>query len=155
MRYLILLLLTFNLSFSFGQPKTHKHETAITTIYMIDESWSPRAGQRWDTDGNTSYVQIVSGEYFVMSYRVRGKDYYYEGDIESWVSTENKIHFWVRGRELSNGKPILSFDLTYNKNDNYVQMHSYNALGKQDNYYTGRLATIEEIQNLVKHNERN
>ena len=101
--------------------------------------------------GNTSYVQIIPGEYFVISYRVRGRDYYYEGEIKDWVNEEYKLNFWVRGRELSGSKPVLSFSLVYDRDREHVHMHLYNTLGKFDNYYSGHLASEEEIQNLLKY----
>jgi hypothetical protein len=154
MKYLLLLLLTLNLTFSFSQSKEGYKEITTSTVYMIDESWKPKGSILWPTEGNTSYVQIVSGEYFVISYRIRGRDYYFEGDIEDWVYDDYKLNFWVRGRDLSGGKPVLSFSLLYDVDKKHVHMHLYNTLGKFDNYYSGHLASQEEIQKLLEYDRK-
>lgn len=153
MKYLITLLLILNSLVTFSQTKKDYKEKEISTVYMIDETWSPRSAARWGVD-NDSYLQIISEKYFVMSYRVRGKDYYYEGDIESWVKDQYKLHFWVRGRNISAGKAILSFDLLYDKDKKHVHIHIYNSLGKFDTYYSGHLATKEEIEELLKYTRK-
>ena len=160
MRYLITLILTASTLLSFGQSdrikvKETKPDISVSTIYMLDETWAPRAGQHWPTEEGTSYVQIVSGEWksstqkwFVISYRARGKQLYYSGEIESWVETDGKIHFWVRGR--GNTTATLSFDIMFME-DGKVGMHMYNTLGMFDEYYSGHKATLEEVNKLLKY----
>ena len=79
MKYLLLLLLFLNLNFSFTQSKLEVNKTNTSTIYIIDESWKPREAPRWKAD-ESSYLQI-SGNYFVLSERIRGKDLDLEGDM--------------------------------------------------------------------------
>lgn len=149
MKQLLLLLLTLNLTFGFSQPKEGHKEVTTSTVYMIDESWVPGEAYRWSTEDNTSYVQIIHGVYFVISYRVRDVDYYFEGVIKDWVYGEYKLNFWVRGRDLSSGKPVLSFNLIYDVDKKDVHMHLYDTLGKFDNYYVGHLASEEEVKELL------
>ena len=140
MKYLLLLLLTLNLTFGFTQSKTNKEEIKTSTIYIIDESWSPRGTTRWKADKN-SYLQIA-GDYFVLSERTRGKTQYFEGNINSLVERAGGIHFWVKSR----GSLIMSFDIKPNGDD--IRLHMYHSLGKYDKYYNAHLATQKEIKIL-------
>ena len=141
MKHLLLLLLTLNLTFSFSQQKIKK-ETNISTIYMIDESWSSRGVTKFEAD-KTSYLQM-SGGYFVLSERTRGKTEYFEGDIESVVERGDGIHFWIKFK----GRSVISCDIEPN-GDN-VRIHLYHAVGRWDKYYNGHLATTDEVKNLLQ-----
>lgn len=141
MKHLLLLLLTLNLTFSFSQQKIKK-ETNISTIYMIDESWSPRGSTKFEAD-KTSYLQM-SGGYFVLSERTRGKTEYFEGDIESVVERSDGIHFCIKFK----GRSVISCDIEPN-GDN-VKIHLYHAVGRWDKYYNGHLATTDEVKKLLE-----
>jgi len=143
MKYLLLLLLTLNLTFGFTQSKVGKEKIKTSTIYIIDESWSPRGATRWESDKN-SYLQIV-GDQFVLSERTRGKTQYFEGNINSLVEKGGGIHFWVKSR----GSLMMSFDIIPN-GDN-IRLHMYHSLGKYDKYYDAHLATQKEIQLLLEY----
>ena len=140
MKYILLLLLTLNITFGFTQPKVDKEKTKTSTIYIIDESWSPREAPRWKAD-ETSYLQIA-GDYFVLSERTRGKTQYFEGNINSLVERAGGIHFWVKSR----GSLIMSFDIKPKGDD--IRLHMYHSLGKYDKYYNAHLATQKEIKIL-------
>tara|TARA_R110000751_G_scaffold303580_1_gene418419 strand:+ start:214 stop:669 length:456 start_codon:yes stop_codon:yes gene_type:complete len=148
MKYLILLLLIFNLTLGFTQHKPQPEITKTSTIYILDETWKPRGATHWNTDGEVNYIHIISEEYFVLSSRTRGETEYYEGDIQSWVETASTIHFWVRGR--SGRTATLSFDIKFQENSN-VEMHMYNTLGKYDTYYSAHIASKEEMQVLLEY----
>lgn len=141
MKHLLLLLLTLNLTFSFSQQKIKK-ETNVSTIYMIDESWSPRGATKFEAD-KTSYLQM-NGGYFVLSERNRGKTEYFEGDIESIVERGDGIHFWIKFK----GSSVISCDIEPNGNN--VKIHLYHAVGRWDKYYNGHLATTDEVKNLLQ-----
>jgi len=143
MKYILLLLLTLNITFGFTQPKISRENVKTSTIYIIDESWSPRGAPRWKAD-KTSYLQIV-GNHFVLSERTRGESQYFEGNIESLVERAGGIHFWVKSR----GSLIMSFDIKPNGND--IRLHMYHSLGKYDKYYNAHLATQKEIQLLLEY----
>jgi hypothetical protein len=146
MKYLTILFLLFNLTIGLTQTKPEPQNTKTSTVYILDESWQPREAPHWETDGNTNYVQIVSKEYFVLSSRTRGKIEYYEGEIQSWVETPTKIHFWVRGRAGSGA--TIAFDIKFIE-DGYIEMHMYNTLGKYDKYYSAHVASKEEMKVLL------
>tara|TARA_R110000765_G_scaffold399226_2_gene493775 strand:- start:34 stop:483 length:450 start_codon:yes stop_codon:yes gene_type:complete len=143
MKYLLLILLTLNLTFGFTQSKVGKEKIKTSTTYIIDESWSPRGATRWKADKN-SYLQIV-GDYFVLSERTRGKTQYFEGHIKSLVEKDGGIHFWVKSR----GSLMMSFDIIPN-GDN-IRLHMYHSFGKYDKYYDAHLATQKEIQLLLEY----
>ena len=143
MKYLLLILLTLNLTFGFTQSKINKEEIKTSTIYIIDESWSPRGVKQWESDKN-SYLQIV-GDYFVLSERTRGETQYFQGHIKSLVEKGSGIHFWVKSR----GSLIMSFDIIPNGNN--IRLHMYHSLGKYDKYYNAHLATQKEIQLLLEY----
>jgi len=148
MKYLLLLLLTLSSTFGFTQPKVGKQMVKTNTIYILDKSWAPRGATKFKTD-ESSYLQI-DDKYFVLSERTRGVSSYFEGDIETIIETNNGIHFCVRGRGLSNGKPIISCDIE--PNGDKIKIHLYHALGRYDKYYSAHLATQEEIQKLLEYN---
>ena len=143
MKYILLLLLTLHITFGFTEPKIDKEKIKTSTIYIIDESWSPREAPRWKAD-ETSYLQIA-GDYFVLSERTRGKTQYFEGDINSLVERAGGIHFWVKSR----GSLIMSFDIKPKGDD--IRLHMYHSLGKYDKYYNAHLATQKEIQLLLEY----
>ena len=51
MKYLLTLLLTLNLTFSFSQLKEGHKEITTPTVYMIDESWKPNSSILWPSEG--------------------------------------------------------------------------------------------------------
>jgi hypothetical protein len=130
------------MNFSFTQSKLGINKTNTSTIYMIDESWQPRGSTKYEAD-NTSYLQM-SGGYFVLSERTRGKTEYFEGDIESVVERGDGIHFWVKYRNHS----VISCDIE--PKGNSVKIHLYHAVGRWDKYYSGHLATTTEVKNLLQ-----
>ena len=148
MKYLIIiiLLLTTVAGFCQKEPKS--------IVYILDESWAPRAATHWPTDGAVNYVQVLGEEYFVLSSRTRGKVDYFEGDIESWVDSGLKVHFWVRG--VGGRTATLSLDIVHLDNIDSrinsggdVEIHMYNALDQYDKYYSGHIASKEEMKALV------
>ena len=143
MKYLLLLLLFLNLNFSFTQSKLEVNKTNTSTIYIIDESWKPRESPRWKAD-ESSYLQI-SGNYFVLSERTRGKDLDLEGDMEPIVKRGEGIHFWVN----SGGRSIISCDIVPSGNE--INIHLYHSVGRWDKYYSGHLASTEEVKNLLRY----
>ena len=143
MKHLLLLLLTLNLTFSFSQPKIGKEIVNTSTIYTIDESWEPKGATRFKAD-ETSYIHISNG-YFVISERTRGKTLYLEGDIADLVeTTKGGIHFWIKVR----GHATVVCDI--NPLDEGVDIHIYNTVGRYDKYYSGHLATKEEVKKLLE-----
>ncbi len=143
MKYLLLLLLLLNLNFSFTQTKLGIKKTNTSTIYIIDESWQPRESPRWKAD-ESSYLQI-SGGYFVLSERTRGKDLDIEGDMESIIERGDGIHFWVKSGGLSS----ISCDIIP-KGDK-INIHLYHSVGRWDKYYSGHLASTEEVKILLQY----
>ena len=142
MKYILLLFLTLNLTFSFSQSKIEKGKINTSTIYIIDESWKPRESPRWKAD-ESSYLQI-SGNYFVLSERTRGKDLDLEGDMESIVERGEGIHFWVK----SGGRSVISCDIIP-KGDK-INIHLYHSVGRWDKYYSGHIASTKEVKNLLE-----
>ncbi len=142
MKYLLLLLLLLNLNFSFTQTKSVIKKTNTSTIYIIDESWQPRGSTRYEAD-DKSYLQLTGG-YFVLSERTRGKDVYVEGDIESVVERGDGIHFWVR----YGGRSVISCDIEPDGED--FKIHIYHSIGRWDKYYSGHLATTTEVKKLLE-----
>lgn len=124
-----------------------------STVYIVEESWKPRQADRWKAV-QPSYVQIVAGEYFVLSVNTRGKIDYIEGDITTWIENPNKLHFYVKG---STGAEIMSFDVTNSAYDiktkklTHVNLHMYHMLGRYDKYYSARIATKEELKELLNY----
>lgn len=123
-----------------------------STVYIVEESWKPRQADRWNAE-QPSYVQIVAGEYFVLSVNVRGKLDYFEGDITTWIKNTSKTHFYVKG---SMGSEILSFDIIpiydiETKELTHVNLHMYHMLGRYDKYYSARIATTEELKELLNY----
>jgi len=147
MKHLLLLLLTFNLTFSFSQPKVSKKSINTSTIYMIDESWAPRGATRFKAD-ETSYLQI-NGNDFVLSERTRGKTEYFEGELEGVYERGDGIHFWVKFR----GRSVISCDI--DPTEEGVNIHLYHALGRWDKYYSAHLASKEEVKNLLDYIKKN
>ena len=143
MKYLLLLLLFLNLNFSFTQTKLGPKKTKTSTTYMIDESWKPREIPRWEAD-ESSYLQI-SGDYFMLSERTRDKYLYLEGDIESIVERGEGIHFWVK----LDGRSVISCDIQ--PSGDKINIHLYHSIGRWDKYYSGHLASIEELKNLLQY----
>jgi hypothetical protein len=142
MKFILLLLLTLNLTFSFSQSKIENKRTNRSTIYIIDESWQPRGSTRYEAD-KSSYLQLT-GEYFVLSERTRGKDVYIEGDIESVVEKGEGIHFWVR----YGGRSVISCDIE--PDGVGFKIHVYHSIGRWDKYYSSHLATTTEVKKLLE-----
>ena len=143
MKHLLLLLLTLNLTLSFSQPKIGKEIVNTSTIYTIDDSWEPKGATKFKAD-ETSYIHISNG-YFVISERTRGKTLYLEGDIADLVeTTKGCIHFWIKVR----GHATIVCDI--NPSDEGVNIHIYNTVGRYDKYYSGHLATKEEVKKLLE-----
>tara|TARA_R110002020_G_scaffold346320_2_gene560171 strand:- start:9088 stop:9528 length:441 start_codon:yes stop_codon:yes gene_type:complete len=143
MKYLLILLLTLNLTFSFSQPKIGEENIKTSTIFMIDKSWSPRGATKFKAD-ETSYLQITD-DYFVLSERTRGESEYFEGNIETMIETNRGVHFWVKFR----GRAIISCDIEFIDND--VKIHLYHSLGRYDKYYSGHIASTEEVKKLLEY----
>ena len=110
---------------------------------MIDESWKPREIPRWEAD-ESSYLQI-SGDYFMLSERTRDKYLRLEGDIESIVERGEGIHFWVK----LDGRSVISCDIQ--PSGDKINIHLYHSIGRWDKYYSGHLASIEELKNLLQY----
>ena len=142
MKYILLLFLTLNLTFSFSQSKIEKGKINTSTIYIIDESWKPRESPRWKAD-ESSYLQI-SGNYFVLSERTRGKYLDIEGDMESIVERGEGIHFWVK----SGGRSVISCDIE--PSGDKINIHLYHSVGRWDKYYSGHIASTKEVKNLLE-----
>jgi hypothetical protein len=157
MKFILSMLFALSVTFSNAQrinvtPKVVQPQKT-STVYIVEESWKPRQVDRWESV-QPSYVQIVSGEYFVLSVNTRGKIDYFEGDITTWIENPNKLHFYVRG---SSGAEFMSFDVTPSAYDiktkelTHVNLHMYHMLGRYDKYYSAKIATKEELKELLNY----
>ena len=154
MKFILLMLFALSVTFADAQvkPKVTQPQTT-STVYIVDESWKPRDTTRWAVE-QPSYVQIVTGEYFVLSVNVRGKLDYFEGYIETWIKNTNKTHLYVNG---VSGNPIMAFDIIPSAYDietkelTHVNLHMYHIIDRYDKYYSARIATIQEVKDLLNY----
>lgn len=154
MKFILSVLFALGVTFADAQvkPKVVQPQKS-STVYIVDQSWKPRDAARWEAI-QPSYVQIVSGEYFVLSVNTRGKIDYFEGDISTWIENPNKTHFYVKGLT---GSDIMSFDITPSAYDietkelTHVNLHMYHMLGRYDKYYSARIATTKELKELLNY----
>lgn len=154
MKFILSMLFALSVTFADAQVKPKVTQPQKTsTVYIVEESWKPRQADRWNAE-QPSYVQIVAGEYFVLSVNTRGKIDYFEGDISTWIENPSKTHFYVKG---SMGSEILSFDIIPSVYDietkelTHVNLHMYHMLGRYDKYYSARIATTEELKELLNY----
>ena len=68
-----------------------------------------------------------------------------EGDMESIVKRGEGIHFWVK----SGGRSIISCDIVPSGDE--INIHLYHSVGRWDKYYSGHLASTEEVKNLLRY----
>lgn len=125
-------------------------------VYILDSYWKAGAKAKFETDGYPSFLSIENGVITLFS-KSRDKKFAYNSSILELVVTqenndETKISFIGEKFFVNPSRP--SFEIT-EKSDGNVKVHVFQTLGGYDSYFSGHLASDEEVNALMKYLESN